>query len=396
MEIRPIEPDELPEFGRIASASLGRSSGTFDALRAEWTLAAFEEGAMVATYGMWPLTMRLNGEGIPIAGVTAVSTFPIYRRRGYVRAITEHHFRSLHDQKERPIAVLNASMAAIYHRYGYAVCSTQHSYRFEPRFLQFPHPIAVPGDFREARDDEFPLLVDLYRQFRAERTGYVHRGRAMWEAGVLSPPIKEGHLSTLVYQEAGKPLGYLIYSVDPIAGEPGFARLQVTVRDLVWLSPSMYQAAWQHLRNLDLADMIVWGHVPEDDPLPHILAEPRMLNVAVRDGIMGRIVDVEAALPLRPYAAEGTLVFDLQDDLCTWNTGRWKMQTTGLETTITRTKEQPELSLPVTTLAALTFGYFNATQAARMGKLDTYENDALIRWDAVMRTSYRPACSDIF
>lgn len=121
-----------------------------------------------------------------------------------------------------------------------------------------------------------------------------------------------------------------------------------------------------------------------------------MLNVTVRDGIMSRIVDVEAALPLRPYAAEGTLVFDLQDDLCTWNTGRWKMQTTGMETTITRTKEQPELSLPVTTLAALTFGYLNATQAARMGKLDIYDNDALIRWDTVMRTSYRPACSDIF
>ena len=158
----------------------------------------------------------------------------------------------------------------------------------------------------------------------------------------------------------------------------------------------MYQAAWQHLRNLDLADIIVWGRVPEDDPLPHILAEPRMLNVTVRDGIMGRIVDVEAALPLRPYAEEGTLVFDLQDDLCTWNTGRWKMQTTGLETTISRTKEQPELSLPVTTLAALTFGYLNATQAARMGKLDTYDNNALIRWDTIMRTSYRPACSDIF
>ncbi len=396
LEIRPVEPDELSEFTRIASRSLGRTPDTLGDLRAEWTLAGFEDGKLATTYGAWPLTMRFNGNGVPIAGVTAVSTDPIHRRQGHVRAITALHFRQLHEQGERPIAALNASMAAIYHRYDYSVVSTQHSYRLEPRFLQFPHPLSVPGGFREAGDDDFPLLVDLYRRFREERIGYVHRGRAMWEAGVLAPAPAGGNVSTLIYQEAGEPLGYLVYCAEPIGGEPGFARLQITVRDLIWLTPAAYHAAWNHFQPMDLVDRIVWGRVPADDPLPHLLLEPRKLSTTTRDGIMTRIVDVEAALPQRHYATEGTLTFELLDELCPWNGGRWKLQTSGVETAVARTDDSAQVSMPVSTLSTLVFGQLSASEAARMGRLDVLDQQALPQWDAVMRTMYRPACADIF
>jgi len=141
VEIRPARPEEMEEFYRVASTALVLPQGQLQGINPEWTLCAFEDGRLATAYAAWPLTMRFNGEGISVAGVTFVGTLPIYRRRGYLRKITTRHFELLHEQGERSIAILYASMAAIYQRYGYAVVSTRNSYRVEPRFLQFALPV---------------------------------------------------------------------------------------------------------------------------------------------------------------------------------------------------------------------------------------------------------------
>jgi len=394
LEIRPATQEELEQFKHVASIALVMKPETWHEMRPEWTLCAFEDGKLATSYGAWPLTMRFNGEGVPVAGVTTVGTLPAYRRRGYLRKITTTHFELLHEQGERPIAILWASLAAIYHRYGYAVVSTRNSYNIEPRFLEFLLPRPVAGTFREMVDDEFALLVDLYRKFRAERTGYIHRGRAMWDAGVLAPPPTGGLLHKVVYQEAGEPLGYVVYTLEPMQG---FGQQRLTIRDLIWLTPSAYRAVWNYFANMDLVSNIIWGRVPSDDPLPHLLLEPRKLSLTSADGILGRIVDVEQALPKRPYPEEGTLTFEIiDDDLCPWNQGRWKLETSTTESSISRTSEEPQLVMPISTLALLVFGEISATEAARMERLDVLEHTALSSWDRVMKTKYRPCCADMF
>jgi predicted acetyltransferase len=395
-EIRAARPEEMEEFRRIASTALVLSLGALEGLRPEWTLCAFENGKLATSYAAWPLTMRFNGEGTPVAGVTMVGTLPIYRRRGYLRRITASHFELLHERGEQPIAILYASRVAIYQRYGYAVVSTHHSYNLDPRYLEFPLARPVPGTFREVGDDEFGLLVDLYRRFRAERTAYIHRGRAMWEAGVLAPPPAGGSLSKVVYEEAGEPLGYVVYTVEPQQDAGPGPNHRLSIRDLVWLTASAYQAAWNCFANMDLVSNIIWGRVPGDDPLPHLLLEPRRLRLTSSDGILARIVDVERALPRRRYGEEGVLTFEILDDLCPWNCGRWKLETSAAGAAISRTSEEPQLVMPISTLAMLVFGQIRATEAARMERLDVLKHNALPLWDGVMRTAYRPFCADMF
>ena len=395
LEIRPVVQDELAEYVRLVTLSNGMSPQTPVQIRPEWTLAAFEDGKMASTYGAWPLIMRFNGGGGPTAGVTMVSTHPAYRRRGYLRAITKQHFEQLHAAGEQPIAALHATQAAIYHRFGYAVVATTYRYDLEPRFLQFHRPLEVRGSFQEVGRDDFPQLVELYRSFRADRTGYVHRGRGAWDAGMLAPPPRNGSLVMLVYYEDGEPKGYLIYASQPF-DDFVHARMNIVVRDIVWLTPGAYQAAWNHLQAMDLVQRIVWDRVPPDDPLPHLMLEPRMLLATAKDGLMARPVDVDRALPLRRYAAEGSLVFDVHDEMCPWNAGRWKLETSGDETTVRRTKEPAQLAMPINTLAALAFGQVSASEAARMGRLDVLDHDALGRWDVVLRTMHHPSCADGF
>ena len=387
VEIRSARSEEMEQFYHVARTAL--SLPLEDAgVNPEWTLCAFEDGKLATSYGAWPLTMRFNGPGIPVAGVMMVGTLPIYRRRGNLRKITTRHFESLHENGGPSIAILYASQAAIYQRYGYGIVSTRNAYRVEPRFLQFASPIAVPGTFRELHDsdEDFGLLVDLYRRFRSDKIGYSHRGRAMWKAGVLADPPTGSMLSRFVYEEDGQPLGYTIYVGGSI----------LTIRDVAWLSPSAYQAVWDLYANMDLSNEIVWGRVPPDDPLPHLLLEPRRLHTTSADGLLGRIVDVDRALVQRPYPEESILTFDIIDELCPWNNGCWKLEISAEGSIIGQTNESPQLRMPISTLAMLVFGQITATEAARMSRLEALEPDSLPTWDKTMRTLYRPFCADMF
>ena len=394
VEIRPITPEELDEFKRVAGSALVMNPDTFVGMRPEFTLCAFEDGKLTTSFAAWPFMMRLNGTAVPVAAVTTVGTLPIYRRRGYLRKVTALYFQQLHEQGERAIAILFASMAAIYQRYGYAVVSTNVSYTIDPRYLQFTLPSSATGTFREIGDDDFPLLVNLYRSFREERTGLIHRGREMWNASALAAPPSGGFLHRVVYEEDGEPQGYLIYTAQPGSAQaPGNS---VSIRDLVWLTSSAYRAGWDYFANMDIIERITWGRVPSDDPLPHLLLEPRMLRVTSGDGILGRIVDVERALPGRCYDEEAVLTFEISDDFCPWNQGRWKLETSPEGSSITRTSETPQVVMPVSTLAMLVFGQISATEAARMARLEVNEPDALPMWDRTMHTRYRPICTDMF
>jgi predicted acetyltransferase len=394
-EIRPITEDELETFIEVASTTLIRNPAEFEAMRPEFTLCGFENGRIATTYATWPLTMRFNGNAVPVAGVTGVGTLPIYRRRGHLRKITAVHFKQLYEEGQRSIAILNASWAAIYQRFGYAIVTTRNAYTIEPRFLEFSLDQSVSGVFRDLGDNDFPMLVDLYRKFRSDRTGYVHRGRAMWYAGVLSPPTSTDVRSYSVrYEENGNPLGYVIYSILRSASPAVGHRL--SVRDLIWLTPSAYRAIWTFFSRMDLVTDIIWERVPTDDPLPHLLLEPRMLHLTSKDGLLGRIVDVERALTHRNYFQDAVLTFELSDDICPWNRGLWKLETSKDGSTVTRTREKPQLRMPVSTLAMLLFGQISPSEAARMKRLETINDSILSMWDSVMRTKYRPFCADFF
>jgi len=403
LEIRQVRPEEMEQFNHTVRTAFAIPSESTISMPPERTFCAFVDNKMVTSYAVWPLTMQLTDVSVSVAGVTMVGTLPIHRRQGYLRKITAAHFSLLHERGEQSIAALFATMAAIYQRYGYAVVSTKHSYTVEPRYLQFSYEQSVPGDLQYVDDKEQELLIELYHRFVANRTGYLHRNTKFEVAPgapftVFNFPQSSGLRHRVVYREAGEPLGYVIYSVGSVreAGPPRLSGQRLDIRDLVWLSASAYRAIWDHLANMDLVTEIVWERVPPDDPLPHMLLEPRMLNTRAGDGFLARIIDVEKALPERRYSEEGVLIFEIIDKLCPWNNGRWRMETSAAGTHISHTNEEPQLVMPISTLAMLVFGQISATEAARMARLDINDHSALSLWDKVMSTTHRPFCADFF
>src|SRR5256885_13350236 len=82
--------------------------------------------------------------------------------------------------------------------------------------------------------------------------------------------------------------------------------------------------------------------------------DARSLRLRLLDGVWLRLVDVEAALRARSYAADDALVLELRDALCPWNAGRWRVGSK-----VERTDDEPDLELDVRDLACAYLGAFD-------------------------------------
>jgi predicted acetyltransferase len=407
IEYRPARPEEMPRFVHTDLLSFGNSTApeSIDRVlamawvRPEWTLCAFEDGEPVAQMGTIPFVMRWNGRDVGCGGVTDVGTLPTHRRQGHLRRLMTQAFADMRAANQ-PVAMLWASMAAIYQRFGYGIAHTRWSYDFDPRTVRFVDEIATPGRLRLVESQEaWPRICSTYERFAAPRTLTLRREEQWWQRVVVRqwraemPPIL-----LALYEEDGEVLGYVTYYVEhPLpAGSTSGPDQRIEVRDLVWLTPAAHRALVRYLAGYDLVFSIHSWRTPVDDPLFYQVEEPRLLNARAFDGTLVRIVDLPAALEARGFDADGRLRFSFADDLCPWNTGSWELEVEGGCGRVRRTDAEPELSLTSRSLAMLASGYQSATALARMAVLPAAESRALCTADALFRTAYAPVCVDAF
>jgi predicted acetyltransferase len=116
------------------------------------------------------------------------------------------------------------------------------------------------------------------------------------------------------------------------------------------------------------------------------------MRVDLRDGLWLRLVDVVAALEGRSYDVDGAVVFEVRDDFCPWNEGRWKLA----DGTATRTDETVDVALPVQSLGAAFLGGISFASLARAGRVEELQDGALARADAMFRWDRHPWCPEIF
>ncbi len=407
VEYRPVRADEFRRF--IYNDQVGFGGSTSDenigfwlehALnKPEMTLCAFEDGEPAAQMATFPFSMRWNGRDIGCGGVTSVSTLPSHRRRGHVRELMTRSFATMHEQNQ-PLAMLWASMAAIYQRFGYGICFTRWRYEFDPRELRYVDEIPIPGRVRLVQsEDAYPLLAAPYQRFAAPRSLMLTRTEEMWRKGVLMPWRKEmAPFLVAVYEEAGELLGYTIYIVERSA-QAGVTRfLTIDARELVWHTPAAHRALVNYLAGYDLAATVRIWQLPSDDPLFYMAQEPRELHTNALDGTLVRIVDVPAALEGRGYDADGRISFSVADDLCPWNAGNWELMVEGGCGRVRRlgNTDDAALCLNQRALAMLVSGYTSATLLARMGLVAAGDAKALRRADDLFRTAYASLCLDMF
>jgi predicted acetyltransferase len=404
IEIRPCRDDaEMKALDGVASYVFANNQPDDpdrpQVLIPDWTMAAFDDGKLVTSFGSYPFRVRLNGRPVPMGGVTAVGTLPTHRRRGFLRKVmTAGHERM--KEENQPFAILWASMAAIYQRFGYGVGSVQVRYRVDPRQAAFAFDEPLRGAVEFVRTDEaMAITKPLYVEYSAPRNLNLHRAPVMWEQQVFRPENKGEPVYTAVYRDdTGVPRGYVVYQTRDIERQEIGPSQRLTIRDWVALDADAYRGLWEFLRSHDLVfEIDARAPFGDDDPVPNLLLEPRQLNRATKDGVWMRVVDVQAGLPLRPYGSRGELTFEVAgDSMCPWNNGTYLLETDGAATEVSRTARSAELSMRPNSLASLVAGQSTATKLHRAGLIEVAEPSALARADALFRTEFAPHCPDEF
>lgn len=152
---------------------------------------------------------------------------------------------------------------------------------------------------------------------------------------LLDPPgEREGHtpLQCVLAEDGadGTLLGFARYSTR-MSWEHAGPSGDVRVREVLASAPEARSALWAYLLDLDLTDTVVAANLPVDDPLLHLVSDPRRLRSQLSDALFVRLVEVGDALRSRHYAAPVDLVLEVADEFCPWNTGRWHLHAAGPE-----------------------------------------------------------------
>jgi predicted acetyltransferase len=407
VELRAIEEDELRAyheaegigFGHIdlsdAAIEYDRSVMEFDR-----TIAGFDGEQIVATAGAFSFAMTVpGGATVDVPGVTAVSVLATHRRQGILRRMMAMQLDDVAARGE-PLAILNASEAAIYGRFGYGVAQLFQSWEIDTRRSAFAAPVSEVLRLRVmSKDDALAHIKPIYDAWATTRPGALSHSDAWWSC-VLGDyeAWRGGGKAFVVVCEPGTTAtgphagGYAIYTVTQ-QGAPGAWTLNV--RDLVATDPAVRGRLWRYLLDVDLIGTVVAPVVALDDPLRWWLADPRQVRTTnVSDFLHVRLLDIEASLSARHYAADDALVLDLRDPSRPQQAGRYRVAGGPDGAVCERvTDDHPaDLELDVADLSALYLGGFRATDLAAAQRITERSPAALERADAFFLWPVAPFC----
>jgi predicted acetyltransferase len=293
-------------------------------------------------------------------------------------------------------AVLFASEAGIYGRYGYGIATWSASFAIETTRTAFVRPAPAAGATELLdRDDAIPRIQAIQDVHRRSTPGSMALDRAWLEAQLWQPEDeRKSRPNTYAVHrnEAGEDDAFAVYRAKHDWSD-GVPKLELSVEDLQALDPSAYAAIWRFLFEVDLVERVVAEHRPVDEPLLHLLVEPRRLQLRVRDGLFVRILDLPGAIAARGFAGDGRLVLDVADPFLPELEGRYAIAAAGGRGACTRSTDEPDLTCSVVELGAVYLGGTSFAELARAGRVREERPGAIARADAMFATDVAPWCS---
>lgn len=397
--LRPVAEDEFETWARMVADTYGSdlSDEQLAHERASTelprTIGAFDGPAPVGGTAAHTRVLTVPGALLPVAGVTWVGVTPTHRRRGILTSMMRRQLTDLHTSGAEPIAVLRPSEAAIYGRFGYGPATRGARLRCEKRALRF-RPGTEFGDGTIGllgRDQARPQIEKLYDLVRTGTVGWPGRNANSWASRLTDRPEERGGASALRFalhhDTDGRTTGYALYRIKQDASGGAGNALQVV--ELATVSRQAYAALWRFLAGIDLVSWIEYeGAV--DEPLPHLLTDPRAVRSAPVDRLWVRLVDVGRALAARSYAGPLDLVLDVEDAFCPWNTGRYRLEADQGTAVCARTHAPADLRLTVAELGAAFLGGTTLASLAAAGLVQELRPGALARASAAFRADREP------
>lgn len=330
-----------------------------------------ERPPLLGIYSAYDLTVTVPGRGgapttLPMDGLTWVGVHPDARRRGLLTRLMRDHLHRVHERGEAAVAGLMASETGIYGRFGYGCASLDVKLELgRGTELRAPAWLAQEADRILTHVVTLPTpegmaaLHEAHLACAATTLGAVTRPESKATTWYRDFPKSRGSKEPrrlLLARRDGQVSGYAVFRREA-KWEDGSPQGQVSVGELGAVDLPSLLALARRLLDLDLTTKVTFWARRLDDPLLWWTGGPRAAGPRIYDSLWIRPVDLPRALTDRGYAAPCDLVLEVEDELCPWNAGRWRLTADSSgAATCERTTDEPDLQVPVAALGAAYLG----------------------------------------
>jgi predicted acetyltransferase len=405
--LRPPTAEEFPAMWRSMvdtfaetphDSDRDQDAGVFEPER---SLIAVDGEDIVATAGIFSRELTVPGAIVPMAGVTFVTVAPTHRRRGLLRQMMTRQLTELQEQGGEAVAALWASEASIYQRFGYGNAAPRAILSGATRDTTFrPEVDLGTGRVRRLGEDKVrPHARAVYDALRPAAVGWLDRTETWWARRHYDPEHwRDGATEQryLVHEERdGQVTGWASYRIKGEFGQTG-PNGMLQILDLGATTPPAYAALWRFLLDHDLVRRFRRRMSAPDEPLQHLLLDPRALETELSDALWVRLVDVGRSLAARRYSTELDMVLDIDDSVCPWNAGRWRLTAGPDGAECSRTRDPADLQLTSTELGAAYLGGPSLAALARAGRLRELTPGALRQAATSFGWHTAPWCPEVF
>jgi predicted acetyltransferase len=366
----------------------------------ERSLVIEDAGAIVGHAAAYTRELTVPGGPVPAAYVTLVGVAPTHRRQGLLNRMMRQQLADIASAGREPVAVLWASEGKIYQRYGYGLASERLELEVATREIRPPQaPLAAGAKLRLVEPaDAIADFAKVYDQLRSDRPGYASRDDRWWQGRVFDPESdRDGGtaLHGVVHDTPHGPTGYALWRTKSEWDAKG-ANGQIHVREVVAADPAAYAALWRLLLTIDLARSATFGFAALDEPLVHMVDEPRRLGARMADGLWVRVVDVPKALAARRYATDVDVVLDVTDAQLPRNTGRWRLTGGPAGATCSATTDPADLACTALELGSAYLGGPSLGALAAAGRVRELTPGAVARASAAFGWHRMPTTIEVF
>ncbi len=398
IEIRTITEGERVDWIQATSTAFSSTAkddeieAFLPVIEVDRSFAAVEGSRIVGTSASITFRMMVpGGARVPTAGVTMVGVQPTHRRRGINSRMMTAILEQAAERGE-PLVALFASEGAIYGRFGYGLAACLGEFQAESARMAFVRGYE-PGGRVElvSKDDALPLVDRIYDA--SLRPGGVERNEALRDNmfATVGEEKEQSWMYAVHFDDTGEADAYAVYWVKfdwPRSVPTG----TMTVKECVASTPSGHADIWRFLFDVDLVSTVEAWNRPVDEPLLHLLREPRRLRFSVVDGLRLRMVDVAAALEARRYAADGRVVFGIADPFRPDTSGTYELIAEGGVGRCARSDAAEDLAGTINVLGATYLGGTSFRQLWWSGQVEERSAGALDRADAMFASTPAPWC----
>jgi predicted acetyltransferase len=391
IQIRAISQDELVPFILASEAASSEAIDDSEIERErslaepERYFAAFDGPDIVGTAGAFTMPLTIPGGTTVVGYPTLVGVLPTHRRRGIAAELMRRLLDDAHGRGEL-LSVLYASEGGIYGRFGYGLGTIGLSISIGTARSGFVRGYEPSGAMRLVeRDRAIKEMLTVHEATRAEIPGMVHldERRLTYVLGHEHGAEKDLPTMFALHEGASGIDGFVVYKVKHDWPDD-YPKSTLTVRDLVATNAGAYADLWRFVFDLDLVANVEASNRPSDEPLVHLVQEPRRLRARLADNLWVRLVDVAGALAARRYASSGTIVLEIADRFCPWNAGRYALEADEHgDATIERTSGAPDLACSVNEVGAAYLCGTTFRELARAGRVEERTDGALAKADGI-------------